>query len=728
VGPASSPNPIIDPGDPETLTGKDGDLSGRLASLPGPLQEYEDLIISTGGGPIAAAYGAYSESTINYYDKDGGAQTMTARTGFRSKGEFTLEWRTDLPQPLSEEEKSAWMQKFLLVITKRKTPADPAHPDGEVITAHTLTSADIGTPIEVDSGNPVTEPDVQTVVTVDLLRIDLAIDANRDGTIASGETASQAKPLRFWINNDSDTGETDKEEEGSTPDHQDGSISSIRDLEDFQMLKVSIPDDIFTQVIHGDAEIGLKWKNISGTAPSVKVYRVSDEIDEIKDYIWNKSKATSQAGGKPYTDSIATVSGSSTAWLPPEAIKRYEGEDEHPYLLFEGAAKGTGQLCLVIKMSSGASETEGPGVWLKLMDVEEMFANAMGTPPKPYPNPPDYCPDEPSRPATGYRDIYWTGRGQYQKPPDETDEAIIHVHGWKMADPDRRTFSESFFKRLWWKGYKGLFCSFSWPTYNEEDNTLGIPAHYNASEYVAWKYGPGLQAYVNSISKSSKHLAAHSMGNVVVASALLNGLNINNYVAMEAAIPSGCYDDATNNFAPFASAEQLLPTPDDAVPALGYRKLMDGISTGGFHNFHNKNDFALSEGNYGPIAANWESNQIAYKPNGTLGYSYAPNAVNVAKIRIIQQVTTGVYVSRDVADHHEAMAFVARPRSRALGSQETAGFTNFDLSSLAKYPFGRDRTEHSGQYQRPIQKTHMFFNSLLDSMDVEFNFLEDSTL
>jgi hypothetical protein len=57
------------------------------------------------------------------------------------------------------------------------------------------------------------------------------------------------------------------------------------------------------------------------------------------------------------------------------------------------------------------------------------------------------------------------------------------------------------------------------------------------------------------------------------------------------------------------------------------------------------------------------------------------------------------------------------------------GFTNFDLKgSSLRYPFGRDRTEHSGQYQRPIQKTHFFFNKLLDSMDVGFNFLEDSEL
>jgi hypothetical protein len=36
--------------------------------------------------------------------------------------------------------------------------------------------------------------------------------------------------------------------------------------------------------------------------------------------------------------------------------------------------------------------------------------------------------------------------------------------------------------------------------------------------------------------------------------------------------------------------------------------------------------------------------------------------------------------------------------------------------------------EHSGQFQRPIQKTHMFFNMLLQRMNVGFTYLDDTTL
>lgn len=589
------------------------------------------------------------------------------------------------------------------------------------------TSEDI---IDTDHYMEAAASNTEVRLLVRLLPVDLAIDADRNGTIATGETASQAKPLRFWINNDSDAGASEHEEEGSIPDHQAGSFTSIRDLEDFQLLKVSIPYEIFEKVKNNEAQIGLKWKDVSGGNPAVNVYRVSYEIDEHKDYLWNVSKATSQTPSNYHT-SIASVSVGSTTWLPATALVRPASTDEHPYLFIEGSAKGTGKLCLVIKMGSGSSEAEGPGVWFKLMDVEEMFQSAQGTPEMSYPNPPDHVGAEPPRPATGYQNIYWPSRGQFVQDPDETNEAIIMVHGWNMTNPDRRTFSESFFKRLWWKGYKGLFATFAWPTYNSDDDALNfIPDHYNKSEYVAWKYGPALKAYVNSISKGSKHVAAHSMGNVVMASALKSGLSVDSYVAMQAALPAGCYDgsDSANDYDKFSRAEKVRATPDLAS-ALGYRGVMTGIS-GNFFNFHSANDYALKTGTKFGLNANWEGNQIDYKPNYQLHYQHNPSADGAAKNRIEDSVTlegNTTYFGRDITDHHEVMSFIARPHSPALGTLNTSGFTEFDLiKDMKKYPFGEDRTEHSGQYQRPIQKTHKFFNMLLQRMNVGFTPMSDT--
>jgi len=569
------------------------------------------------------------------------------------------------------------------------------------------------------------------MIALSLLPLGLAVDANRDGTIAFGETASKAKPLRFWINNDTDLFQPDKEEESAGSDSQDYAITTYRDLEDFQLLQLNLPDTIIDNVKNGTWKLGFKWKNALGGAPVIRLYKVAPDIDELSDYLWNLDKAITQLE-LPYSDSIADVVGSQTAWLPADTLTGAGGSAAHPFLLFEGDQKGQGQLCMVIKI--GSSEAEGPGVWIKLMDVQEMFENAQGTPGLPYPNPPDYLVNEPLRPDTDFERIEWVGRGSFQADPDETNEAIIMVHGWNMTDPDRRTFSESFFKRLWWKGYNGRFATFAWPTYNSDHDSLGfLPAHYNKSEYVAWKYGPALKAYVNSIPKGSKHVAAHSMGNVVMAAALKSGLSVGSYVAMEAALPAGCYDgsDEANNHADLRDANQARVTPDLAAN-LGYRGLMTGVS-GNFHNFHSANDYALKTGVKFGMNVSWEGNQISYKYNWQLGYKHYPGATGSAKNRIETEFSENgatYTIGRNVIDHHEVMAFIARPLSSALGTLDTAGFTsNFDLKDESlRYPFGDIRTEHSGQYQRPIQKTHKFYNTLLQRMNVGFNDLDDSEL
>jgi hypothetical protein len=125
----------------------------------------------------------------------------------------------------------------------------------------------------------------------------------------------------------------------------------------------------------------------------------------------------------------------------------------------------------------------------------------------------------------------------------------------------------------------------------------------------------------------------------------------------------------------------------------------------------------------------WEGNQISYKPNHQLNYGHYPDAVINAQ-NVVQTPYSGEdgiwRIRRTVNDHHEVMSFIARPRSPALGTAETSGFTNFNLKDDGlKYPFGTDRTEHSGQYQRPIQKTHKFFNMLPQRMNVGFNPLSD---
>ena len=132
-------------------------------------------------------------------------------------------------------------------------------------------------------------------------------------------------------------------------------------------------------------------------------------------------------------------------------------------------------------------------------------------------------------------------------------------------------------------------------------------------------------------------------------------------------------------------------------------------------NFYNIDDFALFRGSY-PIvgAANWEENQIIFKPHNpvnllrTKAYSYHPNN-QIGERCILDLNSFGP--TRDVVDIHESMSYVARPRSKAIGAEPNA-FNVFQNSiNLKGYGFGSTRSDHSGQFNRNIQELNEFYMS-----------------
>ena len=171
------------------------------------------------------------------------------------------------------------------------------------------------------------------------------------------------------------------------------------------------------------------------------------------------------------------------------------------------------------------------------------------------------------------------------------------------------------------------------------------------------------------------------MGNIVVGSALQRGMAVFCYVLMEAAVPAGCYSDAVNDYQRFLDEERLHPTPD-TVPNLGYRLYLQLAQTNVTKavNFYNVNDFALATGRY-PIAGSthWEQNQISFKPNANLGIAFGnrtyaydsgpPSNPYPIGLRCFLRDSYPPFNQRPVIDIHESMAYVARPRSKAIGAE-----------------------------------------------------------
>jgi hypothetical protein len=76
-----------------------------------------------------------------------------------------------------------------------------------------------------------------------------------------------------------------------------------------------------------------------------------------------------------------------------------------------------------------------------------------------------------------------------------------------------------------------------------------------------------------------------------------------------------------------------------------------------------------------------------------------------------------------VTDPHEAMAFVSRPRTFAIGSEPRARGVvqeSFDLNETG-LEFG---AEHGAQFSWNIQRTTTFYSLLLDFFDIAHNPVE----
>ena len=223
---------------------------------------------------------------------------------------------------------------------------------------------------------------------------------------------------------------------------------------------------------------------------------------------------------------------------------------------------------------------------------------------------------------------------------------------------------------------------------------------------------------------------AHSMGNILVGSALREGANVRNYALMNAAIPAECYDDSEdlrnvskwkalssrgmkianlitkirwsgfNNWAkPSIGAD-----PNPKIASRGYRGYLKGVSCN-LINFYLPKDFATEEA--------WEFHNATQKPLGgsnrmykyILGqriekYRNAGTSRNPFKRKLILD---------DVTDSHEVMACIDSSKTKVAGTEgKMAAAESIDMD---KDGMNFDR-EHSAQFVWGLQRTWGFWKKM----------------
>ncbi len=579
-----------------------------------------------------------------------------------------------------------------------------------------------------------------------LVPVDIAVDANRDGIIKFAGNASdnalarkpydktkEAKPFRFWINDDNDgnSGAGEENVDSTRKDFSDGLIKSTRDLEDFTRLHVHI-GSLHDEIANGIISVGLEWRNATGT-PSIKVYQAA-EADGGDQYLKTERDASSQILGATAT-TLGTVStGASfklpvSFWQPDPLAEKPALSADHPnrYLIFEGAGEGKGQLVLTFWRGS-TWLGEGGSVWVDLVDVRKMYQRLKATGVSDdAPEPSQVSNSQPADPAMAWAPV--EGEEPYElnaaRSWEEAKHYIVFVHGWNMSDQESQNFADTMFKRLWQRGYKGRFASMRWPTLNDSFATpVGeVPYTYNASEYRAWKCGESLKQFVNKLPAGyTRNLVAHSLGNVVVGAALKKKMILTNYALLNGAVSAGCYDD-----------RQILDqgwgysTPfndsDPATSSLSHRKQLAGV-VGNLVNFFLPDDDALLKWEWnndtpgGLIVGPGNQVQIlGSKPQrynlGMTGYYYDQAKPAGKRLGINYPTVNG----RFVTTAHESMAYVAQSPMKAIGAEGRALGAIDGKVDMSDYSF---EDAHSAEFEFPLQRTVPFYNRMMEELDLSF--------
>lgn len=548
-----------------------------------------------------------------------------------------------------------------------------------------------------------------------LLPVEVAVDADRDGEITfDGKDKTTAeKPFRFWINDDDDTFGEGNDTGGTldripavTPDHQNSFIDFIRDLEDFSRISFKLPDSFWSQIKAGEIQVGFKWSNTSGGNPAVNIFRQANQSGGQVQYFVDESEALDQAG--TFTNAaqkVMTVSGSGTAYFPKSFIDRLPTNSAPTYVLFEGAAKGKGKLNLVLKVNGQEVVCDGP--WIKLLDVRQFYSRGRTSLTATQISDPWDSPNPPA--ITSVAD----NTPEFFADPDETQQCIIHVHGWRMTEGDSRNWSEMTFKRLWQLHYKGRFATFRWATFSDDTHPpiLGVDQSkltYNRTEYRSWLCGPALAQFVNGLPyPGSRYLVAHSMGNVISGNALKAGMNVNRYVMCNAAMAAMSYDGSITNL-PLS----LVATPDtdsdQATRSLGLKNLFnDSLATR--INYFLPKDEAL---------AAWIVNQLANKPDHVKLYGYKP--LNPPGEKLVQTTIHPLWpvfpnTDRIVTNYSEAMAHVTCSRSDAAGA---VGYVGGSISSAVAMNACGFEEEHSAQWNWSLTSSYTFWRKLFESFQI----------
>jgi hypothetical protein len=469
----------------------------------------------------------YRTVSLSYYHPVPGSahEAMRHEIADLTPGAYVIRWKhrmklaaNRLPPP------------YRLEVTNARTGVvrrswDVPFPVTERMTAHAL----VFCPTEEDCREPMAITLVPKngiaraycILDYSLAKAGLETDADRDGAIRPGETATSRQPLRLWINDDADESEWqadgDRPAAGGRLDADDAVINGLRDLVDFFPLNLRLaelvrehpPEEGYAYLLRQkDRALGFVWTSL----PPGQVGRIHREPD-LKVF------------GRTFVEGLGAAQveqpdAAGMVEIPADFLRRIQKAGQGVVLL-EGRRATAEPLELVV-VKGGAEIMKLP-MPLRVTPVETMYRHLAAA----------------ERPAAAGRP---TATGEPAGLPDAElgERWCFFLHGYNVSADNARGWQAETFKRLYALGSRARFVGVTW------DGDTGLD--YHRAVFLALETGLALPARLRQFGADERSVVvAHSLGNAVVSRAVQAGYTPARYLMLNAALPveSVSREDAT---------------------------------------------------------------------------------------------------------------------------------------------------------------------------------------
>jgi hypothetical protein len=372
-----------------------------------------------------------------------------------------------------------------------------------------------------------------------LIPMAMAVDNNRDGQISlDGNDATTAgNPYRFWINDsqehdddESAIGADDQIPGSSPPNYSWNHAQGRSDYVNFfpvvlclsntlQMLPPSRGYEYHLSQVDGAVKFIYTDLMPTNAFDYITNSAAPNNYGAIADY--NPSFSPDSSGAISFTtldaaDVVHVPSSASglvlninTNWLAQVQTNRGTG-----VILVEGCAATTQPLWLEIWRNGKL--LGGTPLYLSIDGVEKMFRHL------------NLC-------AYGNGTVDPNNPSRYDAPNEpqaKKDLNFVFLHGYNVNQQEARGVLSEVFKRMYWSGSRAKFYGVTWNGAVSKNLTSDLPLewqftpNYHTNVFNAILTAPHLAEFLSNLSGETV-VAAHSLGNMVMLSALNDCTNIN---------------------------------------------------------------------------------------------------------------------------------------------------------------------------------------------------------